>query len=375
MFDRKFLGREPVQRAKCPFCGLPVEKPKELPTRKPGEMPVGMCSCGAVYACDETGHNLGAALIEALLFGCDMDWDLAWGLAADEDYQQEIVENYDLNSHLVVPSGAYEGRKTSGALYFIRLHQEVQEVTADGARGRLNAASTGAVSIDADPKGVAATQSKPKPNARMSKKGVEEKVRQYRLDPILLAARNDKRILRYLQRLIYSGDDLFRQRAAEFLGSACAVIGDRDPGIVSKLLQSLFYSLIDTAAFPLGAFEAIGEIIGQRPDLFGGYTSQLYQFLGDENRRIDALKALGRISKTQGPFIRRHTLYFFAFLEDPDPSVRGYTVWLLGNLGAHEARKDIEKALGDSHEIAFYEDGEIKRMSVDDIAKGALKKL
>ena len=364
MFDRKFFGREPVQRAKCPFCGLFIEKPKELATRKPGEMPVGMCSCGAVYACDETGHNLGAALIEALLFGCNMDWDLAWGLVADEDYKQEVVENYDFTTHLVISSGTYEGRKT-GALYFIRLHPEVQEVTAKGAKKRLESAPT------VDP----APREKKAPAKRMSKREVEKKVKEYRIGPILDAAREDKKILRYLQRLLYSGDKLLRLRAAEALGGACAVVGDNDPGIVSKLLQGLFYSLTDTAAFPLGAFEAIGEIIAQRPDLYGGYTSQLYQFTGDVTRRVDVLSALGTISKTQGAFIRKHTLYFFAFLEDPDPLVRGYTVWLLGNLGAHEARKDIEKCLGEPCEIEIYETGHIRKIAVSDVAKEALDKL
>ena len=204
---------------------------------------------------------------------------------------------------------------------------------------------------------------------------MEAKVKSYQIDPILDAAQDDKKIIRYLQRLLYSGDSLLRQRAAETLGGACAIVGDRDPGIVSKLLQGLFFSLTDTAAFPLGAFEAIGEIIAQRPDLYGGYAAQLYQFTGDVNRRIDALKALGRISKTQGPFIRKHTLYFFDFLEDQDPSVRGYTVWLMGNLGAHEARKDMEKHLGESHEIEIYESGHIRKMSVGEIAEEALNKL
>ena len=365
MLDQKFFGREPIQRAKCPFCDLVVEKPKELSTRKPGEMPVGVCSCGAVYACDETGHNLGAALIEALLFGCNMDWDLAWGLVADDDYIQEIVENYDLNTHLVIPSGTYEGRKTSGALYFIRLHQEVQEVTMEGAKKRLKSA----------PADVPVNEPKQTPAKRMTKKEVEEKVKRYQIDPILDAAGDDKKIIRYLQRLLYSGDSLLRQRAAEALGGACAVVGNKDPGIVSKLLQGLFYSLTDTAAFPLGAFEAIGEIIAQRPDLYGGYTAQLYQFTGDVNRRIDALKALGRISKTREPFIRKHTLYFFAFLEDQDPSVRGYTVWLMGNLGAHEAGKDLEQHLGEPHEIEIYESGHVRKMSVGEVAEEALNKL
>ncbi len=137
MFESKFFGREPIKKPQCPFCGLLIECPKELSTRRTGEMPVGLCSCGAVYACDETGHNLGSAMIEALVFGCNMDWDLAWGLEPEEDYLQEIVENYDLTNHLIIPSGAYEGRRIAGALYFIRLHKDVQEVTSEGVRQRL----------------------------------------------------------------------------------------------------------------------------------------------------------------------------------------------------------------------------------------------
>ena len=201
---------------------------------------------------------------------------------------------------------------------------------------------------------------------------VEKLVQEYQLDPITSAARKDKRIIRYLQRLLYSGDAQFRQRAAESLGRACAVIAERDPGIVSKLLQGLFYSITDTAAFPWGAFEAIGEIISHRPDLFGGYAPQLYQFLADETRKPQAVQALGRIAKSSPDILRKHTLHFFAFLEDPDPAVRGYTAWLMGNLGAYEAKKDLQKLLQESHEIEIYEKGIIDKKSVGQVASNAL---
>lgn len=204
---------------------------------------------------------------------------------------------------------------------------------------------------------------------------VEELVSAYDIEPILDAAREDKKIIRYLQRLLYSGDVLSRQRAAEILGRACAVIGERDPGIVSKLLQTLFYSIIDTAAFPWGAFEAIGEIISHRPDLFGGYAPQLYQFLADETRKAQSLQALGRIAKSGPQLLRKHTMYFFAFLEDPDPAVRGYTAWLMGNLGAFEAKEDLEKLLQESHEIEIYENGNLEDKTVGQVASEALDKL
>ncbi|MBU1904071.1 MAG: HEAT repeat domain-containing protein [Proteobacteria bacterium] len=365
MLESRFFGREPVKNPECPFCGSLIEGPKELQTRRSGEMPVGACSCGAVYACDETGHNLGAAMIEALVFGCNMDWDLAWGLVPEEDYLQEIIENYDLKNHLLIPGGGFEGRKISGALYFIRLHKDVQEVTSEGVKKKLaKAAPTSSGSST----GRAKTKT-------LSKKAVEELVKDFQFDPILNAAREDKKIIRYLQRLLYSGDSLSRHRAAEIFGRACAVVAERDPGFVSKLLQGLFYSITDTAAFPWGAFEAISEIISHRPDLFGGYAPQLYQFLSDETRRPQALQALGRIAKSSPDILRKHILYFFAFLQDPDPTVRGYAAWLMGNVGAHEAKGDLEKLLQESHEIEIYENGNIKKESLAQVASEALKRV
>ncbi len=365
MFESKFFGREPIKRPECPFCGSLVEPPQELSTRRAGEMPVGSCSCGAVYACDETGHDLGSAMIEALVFGCNMDWDLAWGLEPEEDYLQEIVENYDLGNHLIIPSGTYEGRRISGALYFVRLHQDVQEVTSDGVKKSLSRAV---------PASRESSQGRTRKKT-LSKKTVEALVESYEIDPILDAAREDKKIIRYVQRLLYSGDALLRQRAAETLGRACAVVGEKDPGMVSKLLQGLFYSITDTAAFPLGAFEAIGEIISHRPDLFGGYAPQLYQFVADETRKAQTLQALGRVAKSSSEILRKHTLYFFAFLEDPDPSVRGYTAWLMGNLGAYEAKKDLGKLQQESHEIEIYENGNIEKKTVGQVASEAMSKL
>ncbi|MBW1704219.1 MAG: PBS lyase [Deltaproteobacteria bacterium] len=367
MLESKFIGKTLTMPPSCPFCGLLIEKPRELESRRPGEMPVGSCSCGAVYACDETGHNQGAAMIEALVFGCDMDWDLAWNLLPEEDYKQEIVEDYDYIRHLIVPGGFIDSRRISGVLFFFRLHEDVQEVTSEGVRKRLKKARPSPVSPE-------------RPDSRtgkksLSKKEIEELVGKFRIEPILSVAGEDKRLIKNLQRLIYSGDDLFRKRAAEILGRACAVIGEKDPGAVSKLLQGLFYAISDTAAFTWGAFEAIGEIISHRPDLFAGYVPQLYQFLADETRRAQVLQTIGRVAMSRPDLLRKHTFHFFTYLEDSDPAVRGYTALLMGNLDAHEAKEDLEKLLDEFHEIDIYENGNLEKMTVGQVAKEALKKI
>jgi hypothetical protein len=89
----KALPEEP----RCPFCRRIIDQPMELLKRKIVEFPLGLCAhCGAVYAYDATGHNLGAAFIEALLFACNEDDDLAFSLSYGEDYADAIMGNYDI---------------------------------------------------------------------------------------------------------------------------------------------------------------------------------------------------------------------------------------------------------------------------------------
>ncbi len=331
----------------------------------PGEMPVGSCSCGAVYACDETGHNLGSAMIEALVFGCDLDTDLAWGLLPDDDYVEEIVEHYDYVNHSIIPGRSFESRRISGALYFIRLHDDIQEVTSEGVRKRLDKATSPA------PKPLFSHTGK-KP---LSKKEIEGLVKDFRVDSVVSVAGEDKRIIKNLQRLLYSGDDLFRKRAAEILGRVSAVIAENNPGSISRLLQTLFYGITDTAASSWGALEAIGEIIGNKTELFAGYIPQLYQFLTNESLRAQVLQTIGRIAKSRPDLIRKVTFRFIPYLGDSDPKARGYAAWLMGNLSAAEAQDDLEKLRGDPHEIHIYENGEMEKKTVGQVASEALLKI
>lgn len=344
---------------------MPIERPRELKARRQGEMPVGACSCGAVYACDETGHNLGTAMIEALVFACNMDWDLAWGLLPEEDYLQEIVKHYDYVDHLVVPGGFFEKRRISGALFFIRLHEDVQEVTSDGVQRNLLATKPGPPRSRPAKKG----------SSSLSREEIETLVGEFRIEPIMSVAGEDRKLIRNLQRLLYSGDHQFRQRAAEVLGKVSAVIAETDPGTVSKLLQRLFSSITDTAAFTWGAFEAIGEIIRYESERFAGYIPHLYPYLADDTRRAQSLRAMGRIAGARPDLLRKMTIHFIPFLADRDPLVRGYAALLMGNLGAQEAKEDLENLRDDVHRIDMYEDGVLESKTVGRVASEALARL
>jgi len=110
--DKKVLN-EP----RCPFCRKLFDSPHDVATEL-GFFYGGICECGAVYACDPTGHNPGEAFVDALTYACGEDWSMAWSLVPDKDYQQ-IALSYDVKTHTVSPKdkqtafnqGEYNPRK------------------------------------------------------------------------------------------------------------------------------------------------------------------------------------------------------------------------------------------------------------------------
>lgn len=361
------FGRDVNERATCPFCGLAIERPRELDTHRPGEMPLGKCSCGAVYAYDASGHNLGSAFSEALVFGCNMDWDLAWNLLPEEDYTESLVKNYDVETNLIIPDGYLNGRKVPGALYFVRLHDDIREATEQGVTEKLDRAK----SMPRLPEKPAAPAAK----KSLTKNEVEQLVREYRLEPLLEYAADSNRIIRDLQRLLYSGDELLRLRTADTLGRSAALIARRDSGAVAKLLHRLFTALGDTAASSWGAVDAAGEIIAAAPDVFSGYIPELYRFLADESLRPRVLRGLGRVAETRPGLLPKRPTYFIPFLADANPETRGYAVVLLGKLGSPETVGELEKLRNDNSEMRIYEAGQIVVKTVGELAAEALERI
>jgi hypothetical protein len=355
--ESKFFGREVIGRPKCPFCGLLIERPKDL---MQSAMPTGTCDCGAVYVLDVTGHNLGTAMMEALLYACGGDWDLAWSLTREKDYLDDQVKNYDDQTHLIIHGGIYQGRRIAGTLFFVRLQKPVQGPQRNEPSIQENAPST-------PRKGIT--------KRSFGRQDVEALVKAYDLEPLLSAAEEDKKITRDLKRLLYSGDKLLRWRAAEALGKVASVMARTDHGTVVRLLQGLFTSLTDTASSSWGALDAIGEIIGTEPERFSGYLPQLLQLSRDRSLLADVLRALCKIASAKPALLRSVSFQVTALLQDPDPEIRGFAAIFLGNVGVHEAKPGLEKLLDDRSEVETYRDGFLEKKTVGQLASESLKKL
>ncbi len=332
-----------------------------------GDFSYGSCSCGAVFVCDITGYNLGAAFSEALGFACDEDWDLAWNLIPGEDYEDALVEGYDPHGHLVHPTGrTKEGKRVKGVLSFIRLSADLRDLKGEGVKARLSQArpSSKKQSVQA-PSG-----------RRYSKKEVAKIVAQAELERLRQMALEDPLVLRKIQRLLYSADEDLRWKAVLALGQVAGGIADQRPSHVGDLLRRLLYASNDSAATNWGSIETVGEIIRSCPDTYGFFVNNLLSLLRDPPSRPAILWALGRIGGLHPDLVRKASFFaVMAMLEDPDPAVRGHACWALGEIRAIEAETAISRLLDDKESVRIFDGNDYNDTTVGGLAAQAIEKI
>ncbi len=356
----------------CPFCGQVVGKPRYPENRQVGEFLLGKCECGAVYVSDPTGFSLGAAMVECLVYACNDDWDLTWELIPETDYLTGQVDNYDEITHQVVDKGNLDGRKVKGVLFFVRLHKDIKEIAqrltaknSTGEAGHQKGFHPPEIEPERDPK---------RTKKRADKKTVKKMVEESDIDALVDLLFDDIKTLRFIQRLLYTPDDNLRWQTAHVLGKVCARFATRRPGAVSDLLHRLFVSCSDSASSSWGLLEAIGSILGERPDIFGAFSRHLLKYLEDEANYVQVLWALGTISKNDPALIRSTPFFGLGqFLNHQNAVIRALTVRLFGRIRAGEFQKGMEQLVDDQAEATIYEDGKSIKTTVAAQAEEALR--
>lgn len=359
----------------CPFCGQKVGRPGDAAQRKLNEFPVGECQCGAIYTCDATGHNVGAAMVEALVHACNDNWDFAWELLPEDDYLTGRIENYDEQTHEVIDKGNVDGRPVRGVLYFVRLHTEIAEIARRLKEKKENAIPQSAARemLEKQRPVVEPAPDRNRKKLRADKKLVKELVEHSDVDGLVALCLDDRKTLRLMQRLLYDPVDEQRWHTGWLIGQVTARVATRDPGQVSELLHRLFEACNDSAATHWGMVETLGSVIAARPDIFGAFTRHLLNFLGQDTTRVQVIWALGEIAETR-PDLIRDTPFFnlFHFLQHPDPAVRGHVARLLGRITATEASLQIMALSDDEAELAIWDKGRMKSTTVAAEAARAL---
>ncbi|MGC9022595.1 MAG: DVU0298 family protein, partial [Dissulfurimicrobium sp.] len=360
--------------ARCPLCDRLIVRPKTREPRRFADFEFGVCQCTAVYVHDITGHNLGAAFMEALGFACGDDWDMAWGLMPGEDYEDALLEGYDIESNLVEPTGrTKEGKRVKGVLTFIRLKPDLRDVISRG-RGSFGA-------IDDQTRGVQEKGDRihggfQTASARYSKGDVDNLVRDGRIEELSLAAVHDPLVIRKVQRLLYAADIRLRWNAVMALGAVIGRLADDRPSVAGNMVRTLLYACNDSAAANWGAIETLGEVIRLRPGVYGSFIRHLLGLLNDPPSRPAIFWAMGRIGGQHPKLVRSNAFFsIFNFLEDPDPNVRGHAAWALGRIKAAEAASAIERMVMDEETVDLFDGEMLIKTTVGRIAREALSNI
>ena len=365
-----------VKRPWCPFCGQKVERAVDMPNRKMREFSVGRCSCGAVYSCDPTGHNVGAAMVETLVHACGDNWDLAWELMPEDDYLTGRVEDYDEETHQVTDLRHVDGRAVRGVLYFVRLHTEMSDLARRLQQKKEQQTEAAARSGGYAPPAVEPEPRKGRKKTRASKQLVKKLSEERDEDGLVALCLDDKKTLRLMQRQLYDPCEDKRWQAAWLIGRVCARVSTRDPGQVSELVHRLFEACSDSAATPWGMIETIGSVIALRPDIFGAFTRHLLGFVSAESTREQVIWALAEIAERRPDLVRETPFYsMFHFLNHPAAQVRGQLARLLGRITATEASIQLMGLHQDNAELTIWEQGAPVHTTVAEQATRAIKRI
>lgn len=364
-----------IVRPWCPFCGQKVGRATHAPVRKMTEFPVGRCQCGAVYTSDATGHNVGAAIVETLVYACNDNADFAWELMPEDDYLTGRIENYDESRHQVVATKNVDGRAVRGVLYFVRLHTDIQDIAYRIKEKKAEAVERSlGIPPNKKPASIEPAPDEKRVRKKANKKIIKELVEQEDIDALVAFCFDDKKTLRLMQRLLYDPLEENRWRVAWIIGRVTARTSTRDPGPVSELLHRLFEACSDSAATPWGMVETIGHVIAFRTDIFGAFTRHLLNYIGEPSTQNQTLWALTEIAEPRPDLIRDTPFYnLFHFLQHPDPQIRGQVARLMGRLKATEVALQLMELGTDQEEFRYCRDGKLVSSTVAAAARSALQ--
>jgi HEAT repeat protein len=350
------------EKPRCPFCYHAIEQPQELPQRKIVEFPVGICNhCGAVYAYDVTGHNMGAAFLEALLVACNYDSDLAFSLSYGEDYMDEVIEQYDSVTHTITPDKIVDERFIRGALIFVRLIDEFKEITEPKVRERLKARTP--------------LKKTKRRSEKFSKGIVRTYVQENRIEDLLALSEEDTRVVNELQRMLYTPDDRLRWNVIDLLAKVAERVGKTRPDIISKFLSQLIQNASYPGASAWGALEAAGAIISANTELYGEFSPTILAFLQNKDLRKEVTWAIGKIATVQPGLVKYAFRSLRSFLSDQDPSIRGYAAWALGYFRYSEIMEELEQLADDVHTVMISRNDILEEVTVGALAKESMHRL
>lgn len=189
-------------------------------------------------------------------------------------------------------------------------------------------------------------------------------------------AGHDFGTFRTLISLVYDRENVICWRAIEALGRASGEIAKEKPERVRNLAQRILWMLREESGNnPWSGPDMLGEIVRNSPDAFSDIAPIIASFHDELILRRGVLRAMVRVSDVRPDLVKEASALVEEYIRDPDPYVRACAIQLAANLGLAGSAGEIESLVLDSAAVTLYENGELRRHTVGDVAGEALLKL
>jgi len=177
-------------------------------------------------------------------------------------------------------------------------------------------------------------------------------------------------IARTLISMSYDKEELLSWRAIDAIGR---LVSQMEPEKARTFAQRVLWMMREESGNNAWTgSEILGEIVRRNPVANEDIALIVISFHDELIFRAGSLRALARIAEVRPDLAESFRKVPAQYLEDPDPSVRGYAVAALIALGVEGNRGALERALDDKGEFLYYDKGRLTRVVIAELAGRAL---
>lgn len=193
-----------------------------------------------------------------------------------------------------------------------------------------------------------------------------------------IALMPEKKVINTLFSFFYSYDLLIKWRAITAAGVVVKKISAHDMGYARNIMRRLMWNMNDeSGGIGWGSPEAMGEIMAGSKDLAGEYHTILISYIMPDGNFIEnellqrgVLWGIGRLAHATPELLRPHMLLLTPYLKSTDPFIRGFAAWTASLYHTDQLKAALNNLEQDHETLSFYTAGQLKEITVSDLAKG-----
>lgn len=326
----------------CPFCGRFIKRPKNTRTEF-GELIYEKCICGALYACDPTGRNLGEVFVDAMAIFAG-NWDIESNASNNNYFIKEL--DYDLKTHRYINEKGEN--RSSGRLIFINKSDIKKRYEAPVKKSDGNI-----------------------------KKMLIGFLQSQDFNRIAEISEGNQSVISKLISLSYDKEDLIAWRAIESFYSISKKLTPIDQSFVRNTIRRLLWSMSDeSGGIGWSACEILGMIISANVKEYDDIIPLLWSFREEEMFKPGVMWAIYHIALSDKERLLSICCDdLIKYVNDNNPYVRVYALRCINTIGCqlNDSVLDLESIATDE-KVTYYEKGQLITSTVADLLNMYIKK-